>query len=110
MGAASAYLRELGKPRLDSTELDRFLSCIAAESEKDERQAALDHLLRIVDLTPDQVIHIAASAPVRGAVGLQLAISRYARSKEFEAAQQSAPNEATWKKVLLSLGAILPPC
>jgi len=110
MGAASNYLRELGKPRLDSMELDRFISYVAAESEKDERQVAVDHLLRVVDLTPGQVIHIAASAPVREAVGLQLSVSRYARSKQFEAAQQSAANEATWKKALLTLGVVLPPC
>ena len=110
MGAASNYLRELGKPRLDSTELDRFISYVSAESEKDERQRAVDHLLRVVDLTPEQVIHIAGSAPVRVAVGLQLSVGRYARSKQFEAAQQSAANEPAWKKVLLSLGAVLPPC
>jgi hypothetical protein len=110
MGAASNYLRELGKPRLDSTELDRFISYVAAESEKDERLGAVDHLLRVADLTPEQVIHIAESAPVRGAVGLQLSVSRYARSKQFEAAQQSAANEPAWKQALLSLGLILPPC
>ena len=110
MGPASNYLRELGKPRLDSAELDRFIAYVAAEAEKDERQGAIDHLLRVVDLAPDQVVHIAASAAVRGAVGLQLSVSRYARSKQFEAAQQSAANERAWKKALLTLGAILPPC
>jgi hypothetical protein len=110
MSAASTYLRELGKPRLDSTELDRFISYVAAEPEKDEMQGAIDHLLRVVDLTPDQVVLIAASDPVRKAVGLQLSIKRYARSKQFEAAQQAAANEPTWKKALLILGASLPPC
>ena len=110
MSVASNYLRELSKSRLDSTELDLFISYVAAETEKDERQGAIDHLLRVVDLTPDQVIHIATSTLVRGAVGLQLSVSRYARSKQFEAAQQSAANEPAWKKAVLSLGAILPPC
>jgi hypothetical protein len=110
MGAASNYLRELGKPRLDSTELDRFISYVAAESEKSERQGALDHLLQVVDLTPDQVMQIAASDLVRGAVGLQLSVGRYARSKQFAAEQQSAANETEWKKAILSLGLILPPC
>ena len=110
MSAASNYLRELGKPRLDSAELDRFIAYVAAEAEKDERQGAIDHLLRVVDLTPDQVIHVAASTPVRGSVGLQLSVSRYARSKQFEAAQQSAANEPAWKKAILTLGVLLPPC
>ena len=110
MGAASNYLRELGRPRLDSTELDRFMSYVAAESEKDERQAAVDHLLRVADLTPDQVVLLGASDPVRGAAGLQLSIRRYAMSKQFEAAQQSAMNESEWKKALESLGWMIPPC
>jgi len=109
MGAASDYLRDLGKPRLDPTELDRFISYVAAESDKDERQGDVDHLLRVVDLTPDQVMLIAASDPVRRAVGLQLSVKRYATSKQFEAAQQSAANEPTWKKALLLLGAVFPP-
>ena len=110
MGAASNYLRELGKPRLDSAELDRFISYVAAESEKDERQSAIDHLLRVMDLTPDQVVLVAASDPVRSAVGLQLSVRRYATSKQFEAAKQSAENEPTWKKALWILGGGLPPC
>jgi hypothetical protein len=110
VGAASNYLRELGKPRLDSTELDRFIAHVVAAPENDERQGAVDHLLRVVDLTPAQVVHIAASAPVRGTVGLQLSVSRYARSKQFEAAQQSAANESAWKKAILSIGVLLPPC
>src|SRR3954470_14013416 len=110
MGAASTYLCELGKPSLDSTELDRFISYVAAEPGKDEVQRAIDHLLRVADLTPDQVVLIASSDPVRKAVGTQLSITRYARSKQFEAAQQAAANEPTWKKALLILGASLPPC
>ena len=109
MGAASNYLRELGKPTLDSPELDRFISYVTAEAEKDERQGSIDHLLRVVDLTPDQVVHIAASDPVRGAVGLQLSVSRYARSKQFEAAKQSAANESAWTMALWSLAVLLPP-
>jgi len=110
MGAASNYLSELGKPVLDSTELDRLMSYVAAESEKDERQRALDHLLRVANLTAEQLILIAASGPVREAVGLQLSVRRYAMSKQYEAAQQSAANEPAWKKALLFLGAVLPPC
>ena len=110
MGAASKYLRELGKPRLDATELERFMSHVAAESEKDERQGDLDHLLRVVELTPAQVVSIAASDPVRKSVGLQLSVKRYATSKQFQAAQQSAENEPAWKNALLFLGAALPPC
>jgi len=109
MNAASNYLHELGKPHLDSTELERFISYVAAESEKDERQRAVDHLLRVVDLTPEQVVLIGASDPVRKEVGLQLSMKRYAMSKQFEAAQHAAANEPTWKKALLFLGMALPP-
>jgi hypothetical protein len=110
MNAASDYLRELGKQRLDSTELDRFLSYVAAEPEKDARQRAVDHLLRLVDLTPDQVMHVAASDPVRKGVGLQLSVRRYVTSRQFEEAQRSAENEAAWKKALMLLGTAIPPC
>jgi hypothetical protein len=110
VGAASNYLRELGKPHLEPAELDRFIAYVAASSDKDERQGAVDHLLRVIDLTPAQVILIAASDPVRREVGLQLSVRRYATSKQFEAAQQSAANAPAWKDALLFLGAALPPC
>jgi hypothetical protein len=110
VGAASNYLRELGKPRLDPAELDRFISYVAATTEKDERQCAVDHLLRVADLTPAQVMLIGASEPVRTTVGLQLSIRRYATSKQFEAAQQAAANAPAWKDALVLLGAVLPPC
>lgn len=110
MAAVSNYLRELGKPHLDPEELDRFLSYVAAEPEKDARQGAVDHLMRVVELTPDQVVHIAASDPVRREVGLQHSVRRYATSKQLEAARQSGANESVWKNVLLILGTGFPPC
>ena len=103
MGTASNYLRDLGKSRLDSAELDRFLTHVAAESEKVDRQLAVDHLLRVADLTPDQVLLLSASGPVRGAVGLQHSVKRYATAKQYEAAQQAAANESEWKKLVLIL-------
>ena len=110
MNAASNYLRELGKPNLDPSELDRFISQVAGEAEADVRQSAVDHLLRVVDLTPEQVMQIAASDPVRKGIGLQLSVRRYASAKQFEAAQRSAANETAWKQVLLFIGAAIPPC
>ena len=104
MGAASDYLRGLGKEHLDSDELSHFVSQLLSERGKDERQAALDHLLRVVHLTPEQVLHLAASEPFVAAVGLQHSILLYARSKQYEAARQSARDEPAWLWALTVLG------
>jgi hypothetical protein len=79
MAAASRYLSDLGKASLDSTELAHFIALMSEARGKDERQAAIDHLLRIVDLTADQVATLAVSEPVVNAAGLQLSVRRYAR-------------------------------
>jgi hypothetical protein len=93
---------------MDSSELARFIAHIASDSNKEERQAAIDHLLRVVDLTPDQVQILAASGPVHRVVGLQLSIRRYATSKQFEAARQAAANETAWQRTLDFLAAVIP--
>ena len=109
MSAATDYIRDLSKSRLVSTELECFLAHVAAETEKDERQRAIDYLLRVVDLTPDQVKLLYASGPVRSSGGLQLSVKRYATTKQFEAAQISTSKESEWKILLYGLGSIFPP-
>jgi hypothetical protein len=106
VGAASKYLRGLGKVRLDSGELERFMEHVAGELEKDEQQRALDYLLAVADSGPEQVMYVGKSDPVLRSLGLQLSVRRYAISKEFDAAQREAANESDWKKILLSLGSL----
>ena len=108
MGAASDYLRQIGKPRLSSVELNCFIEHVAGETTKADRQASIDHLLRVVDLEPDQLVALAASSPVRQETGLQHSIQRYARSKEFEASQRAAENEPAWKTALNIIFSISP--
>jgi hypothetical protein len=99
----------LGKAHLDSGEVAHFASQLALEVGKDDRQATIDHLLRVVDLTPDQLLLIARSESVANVVGLQHSIVRYARSKQFEAARQSAVEEPAWKYALTLLALAFPP-
>jgi hypothetical protein len=99
MGAASEYLRALAKAHLEPDELSRFVACVADEPEKNERQAAVDHLLRVVDLTPNQVVALASTEIVRRELGLQLSVRRYAASKQYEAGRLPEGKESMWKMV-----------
>jgi hypothetical protein len=103
VGAASDYLRSLGKTHLDSGELAHFVQQLSAEPDKEGRQAAIDHLLRIAQLTAEQVLAIASCEPVRNAVGLQHSIVRYARARQFEAARESATEVPAWQFALAVL-------
>jgi sugar phosphate isomerase/epimerase len=108
VSATTEYLQQLGKSQLAISELTIFIGHLNVEPDKSQRQAAFDHLLRVVELTPEQVLQLAESELVREAIGLQLSLRRYATSKDFEAARQAAANEPTWRKVLETLFAGLP--
>jgi hypothetical protein len=81
---ACEYLQSLGKTDLSSAELDNFV----AELERQDggsREEALAYLLRIVQLTPEQVIELSQAQPVRSTVGLQLLLKRYTRARQYAA-------------------------
>lgn len=108
MSAASDFLRKLGKPQLDADEMRHFIACLSADTEKESRQSAVDCLLRVSDLSPDQVVLLGACEPVARSVGLQLSVRRYATSKQFEAARESSANEPAWQRAVMILAASIP--
>jgi hypothetical protein len=100
VSAASSYVRDLEKSRLDSDEVARFIALLTAEDGKDERQYAVDYLLRVTQLTREQVVSLFTSAPVANAVGLQHSILRYARTKQVES-DRVAEDDPIWVSILM---------
>jgi len=80
---ACEYLQALDKSHLTITQLGKFV----AELERQDtgsREEALAYLLRMVELTPEQVIELSQAQPVRTTVGLQLLLKRYTRARQYE--------------------------
>lgn len=100
MTGASSYINGLGKSSYSSVELERFIELLGAEPSKATQQNALDHLLQIVSVTPDQALALAKCSTVKGSVGLQHSLKRYARAQEFAAADARHTNRSGWNNVL----------
>ena len=78
---------------------DALLARIGAEPGAAERQAAVEHVLRVVLISPAQVVVLAKSATVRDSIGLQLVVKRFVREREYEAERKRYAERSEWKKV-----------
>jgi hypothetical protein len=76
------YLQSLDKAHLSAAEIEEFLAHLARQ-EPESREEALAYLLRTVQLTPQQVVTLSETSPVRTTVGLQLLLKRYARAQQY---------------------------
>jgi hypothetical protein len=99
MTGASSYINSLGKSA-SSAEVARFIELLGTEPSKATQQSALDHLLQAVSVTPDQALALARCEVVKGSVGLQLSLKRYARAQEFATASTSHANRPGWHDVM----------
>jgi len=98
MDTPSTFLRTLSTESISESELATFVTLLAAVPEALERHDAFQHLLRVAALSPDQVVVLAKSSPVREDVGLQLLLKRYIRSQQFAAshAAEQARLSSKW--------------
>ena len=78
---------------------DTLLARIAAEPDADERAAQVEHVLRVVRVTPAQVVTLAKTPLVRDHLGLQLVLKRFVREREYEAERQQYAARSEWRKV-----------
>lgn len=98
MGTPSAFLGTLNAESISQAELETFVTLLGAVGAAQERHDAFQHLLRKVPLNPQQVVTLAKSQPVREDVGLQLALKRYIRARQFAAshAAEQARLSSKW--------------
>ena len=96
---ACEYLRSLDKTVVSPAELQRFIAELAAQ-DPGSREEALAHLLRTVQLSPEEVITLSKAPPVRTALGLQLQLKRYTRARQYAAshAAESKRLASGWAK------------
>ena len=89
MGTPTEYLQALRSDHLLDAELAEFERLLAGECEPQMQVQALEHLLRAVHLQPEQVVSLARSQVVRERSGLQLALTRYARSQQYRSSHST---------------------
>jgi len=87
-----------GQPIADDA-FEALLERIAAEPDAAERHGAVEHVLRVVLLTPAQVVVLAKSMVVRDSIGLQLVVKRFVREREYEAGRKAYAERSEWEKV-----------
>jgi hypothetical protein len=110
MTSASAYIGGgLGATTISDLELEHFMRLLSAEPSKASQQSAFDHLLQKIVVTPEQALTLAKCEPTKRSVGLQHSLKRYARSREFAAANAAHAYRSKWNDVtdlLMSLPSV----
>jgi hypothetical protein len=96
-----------GQP-VDDAEIEALLASIAAEPTAADRLASIEHLVRVVRLSPPQAVALWRSSVVRDSVALQLVVKRFAREQEYIAERERYGARSEWTKVLEALAAITP--
>jgi len=100
------YLVKLHKSKLSDAELEEFISFLSEETKKINRKESLEYLLRVVELTPDQIINLLKKDLIKNSIYLQYPIKKYISVRHYQAAEAKSENESPWMTALLLLGTI----
>ena len=108
MSATSARIQShFGQP-VGAEEFSALLELISAEPAPADRQACVEHLTRVVFLSPAQTVALWRSPLVRDSIALQLVVKRFAREQEYIAERNRFTARTEWQKALELLAAISP--
>ena len=96
-----------GKPVTDS-EFGLLLERMGAERDATARGTAVEHILGVIPVTPQQVVALARTATVRDSIGLQLVLKRFARDREFIAERERYAQRTEWQQAREWLSVLWP--
>ena len=108
MSATSGRIQShFGQP-VPPEEFSALLELISGEPTPADRQSSVEHLIRVVCLSPEQTIALWRSPLVRDSISLQLVVKRFAREQEYIAERNEFAARSEWQKDLELLAAISP--
>jgi hypothetical protein len=97
--ASSLLLSHVKEGVLSDEDFSQFLKLAEALPVSSTRQAAIEHLLRIVHLNPSQVQLLAHTEILQDNPSLQLTLKRYVRVQEYASAREGYENRSKWTKI-----------
>ena len=98
------YISGLNKNELSNSELNNFISLCEKEQNKNHKKDALENLLNIINLTPNEIKVVAESELVKYSIDLQYSLKKYVSAKAYREAEVESEKETTWHKLLLTIG------
>ena len=106
MKEPSSFLSSLNKTEMSDDELNVYVNLLANVKSKNEQINAVEHLLRVIELTPNQIIGLLENEPVKNSIALKYPIKKYVSIRHYKEAEQKSENESLWMTALLHMGSI----
>ena len=97
---------KLNKSELSDSELEEFINFVSEETDKVNRKESLEHLPRVIELTPDQIIKLLKNNLIKNSIDSQSPIKKYVSIRHYRAAEIKSENESAWMPALLLLATI----
>ena len=74
--------------------------------ERDEQISSVEHLLRVIELKPNQIVNLLENEPVKSSIALQYPIKKYVSIRHYKEAEKKSENESPWVTVMLLMASM----
>lgn len=106
MQEPSSFLSSLNKTEMSDDELNVYINLLSNVNAKNEQINAVEHLLKMIELTQNQIVGLLENEPVKNSIALKYPIKKYVSIRHYKETEQKSENESPWMTALLIMGSI----